>query len=127
MPSKSLRISAQIFTFCLILAMPGTIHAQSLHGTCGLNAIDTAIGCIPTDSPTSFTNFVLKWAIGLASGIAVLMIIYAGFEILTSSGDPKRLQAGQELLTATISGLLLIVFSVFLLRIIGINILGIFT
>jgi hypothetical protein len=45
--------------------------------------------------------------------------------ISTSAGDPKKLQAGKELLTAAISGLLLLIFSVFILRIIGVEILNI--
>jgi uncharacterized protein (DUF2345 family) len=54
------------------------------------------------------------------------MILAAGFQILTSSGDPKKLSAGQELLTSAVSGLILIVFSIFALRLIGVNILGLF-
>lgn len=45
--------------------------------------------------------------------------------IITSQGDPRRLQSGKELLTAAIAGLLLVIFSVLILRVIGVNILGI--
>ncbi len=48
----------------------------------------------------------------------------AGFQITTSSGDPKRLQAGKELLTSAIAGLLLLILSAFILRLIGVDILG---
>jgi len=45
--------------------------------------------------------------------------------ILVSSGNPDKIQAGKELITAAIAGLLLIIFAVFILRLIGKDILGI--
>ena len=88
--------------------------------------INTAIGCIPVledDNGVAFYGFILKWAIGIAGGIAFLLIVYAGFVIMTSSGNPDRLKAGQELLTSAISGLILLVLSVFILDLIGVKIL----
>jgi hypothetical protein len=69
-------------------------------------------------------SFILKWAIGIGGGIAFLLMLYAGFMIMTASGDPERLKAGQELLTSAIVGLILLIFSIFILKFIGIDILG---
>jgi len=101
----------------------------------GETGINTAIGCVPLEiglfgsgdrnaGTQAFTSFVLRWATGLGGGIAFILIVYAGFMITTSAGDPKRLQAGKELLTAAISGLLMLIFAIFILRIIGVDILG---
>jgi hypothetical protein len=87
--------------------------------------IDTAIGCIDITSESGFAGFFLKWAIGLGGGIAFLLVVYSGFMILTSKGSPERLKAGQELLSSAIMGLILLIFSVFILRIIGVDILQI--
>jgi hypothetical protein len=87
-------------------------------------SIDTAIGCIPIGDPNAFLGFILKWAVGVGGGIAFLLVVYASFMIMTSSGDPERLKAGQELLTSALSGLILLIFSIFILRFIGIDILG---
>jgi hypothetical protein len=86
-------------------------------------SINTAIGCIPIHDTNEFIGFILRWAIGIGGGIAFLLIVFAGFQIMTSAGNPERLQAGRELLTSAIAGLILLVFSVFILRIIGVDIL----
>ncbi len=87
--------------------------------------LKTAIGCIPVlSTKEAFLSFVLKWAVGIGGGIAFLLIIYAGFMIMTSAGNPERLKAGQELLTSAISGLILLIFSIVILKIIGVDILG---
>lgn len=93
---------------------------QGDQGDC----IRTAIGCVPIEDPNDIAGFFLGWGLGIAGGIATLLIIVAAFIMITSAGDPKRTQAGKELLTAAISGLVLIIFSIFILRLIGITILG---
>jgi hypothetical protein len=84
----------------------------------------TAIGCLPTDS-AGFIEQFLKTGSGIAGGIAFLLILIGGFQIMTSAGNPEKLHEGRELVTAAIVGLLFIIFSVFLLKIIGVDILGI--
>ena len=89
------------------------------------SCIDTAIGCVPIGDENQLAGFVLRWAIGIGGGIAFILIVFAGFQMTTSSGDPKKLQASRELLTSAIGGLILLIFSVFLLELIGVQILGI--
>lgn len=94
---------------------------------CG-NGINTAIGCVPVlgdTTGTAFAGFILGWAVGIGGGIAFLLIVYAGFMIMSSQGNPERLKAGQELLTSAISGVVLLVLSVFILNVIGVKILQI--
>ncbi len=88
--------------------------------------VNTAIGCIPLNNVPEMTKFFLTWAIGIAGGIALLLIGFAAFRITTSQGDPRRLQGGQELLLSAIGGLIMVVLSVYLLRFIGVNLLGFF-
>lgn len=54
----------------------------------------------------------------------LVMIIAAGFTLLTSVGDAKKMEQGKQQLTMAIVGFLIIVGSVFLVRVIGI-VLGI--
>lgn len=94
--------------------------------TCdGGQGINTAIGCIPLGNQNAFLGFILKWAIGVGGGVAFILVVYSSFLIITSSGNPERLKAGQELLTSAIMGVILLVFSVFILKVIGVDILGI--
>lgn len=84
--------------------------------------IMTALGCIPTEDTSQFVAWLMQRAVGIGGGIAFLLMIFAGFQIITSSGDPQKLQAGKELFTSAIVGLILIIFSVFLLELIGVRI-----
>jgi len=92
------------------------------YGHIGIN---TAVGCIPVINRTSFLSFILPWAIGVGGGTAFVLMIVAGFLIMTSAGDPQRAKAGKELLGGAIAGLLMLIFSVYILDIIGVRILHI--
>jgi hypothetical protein len=110
-----------------VCCAPNNNALCTTSGSSGTNGIYTAIGCIPIDAISSFTAKILGFAIGISGGIAFLLIIFAGFQIITSQGDRYKLKSGRDLLTAAISALLLVIFSTFLLRVIGIDILGIIT
>lgn len=115
------KIIASLFLGMLLaISIPSTTHAQVL---CGTEKINTALGCIPFGNQNALVGWILGWAMGIGGGIAFLLILYAGFQIMTSAGDPKKLQAGQELMTSAIGGLLLLIFSVFILKFIGVDIL----
>ena len=110
---------------------PGTNTNNTTSGnsdlTCEVNGstgVQTAIGCIPFSDQTNFSATILRWAVGVGSGIAFALMLYAGFMTMTASGNPERIKAGQELMTSAIAGLILLVFSVFILKFIGIDILG---
>lgn len=85
----------------------------------------TAVGCLGGDSPTAFIASFITIGTGIGGGIAFLLILFAGFQTMLSAGNPEKLHAAKELMTAAISGLLLIIFSVFLLKLIGVDILAI--
>jgi len=88
-------------------------------------SINTGIGCISANSIQALLSDLLPWFFGIAGGVALLLIVYAGIQISTSAGDPQKIAAGKELLVAAIGGLILLVMSVFALRFLGVNILDI--
>jgi len=88
--------------------------------------IQTAIGCVPFENTTLIATTAVNIGIGIGGGVALVIIVIASYQIMTSQGDPRRLQAAKELLAAAIGGILLIVFAGFTLRLIGVDILGLF-
>jgi hypothetical protein len=125
------KLTTLLFTLMLLVLLPQkTLAANNLTctptGGAADSGISTAIGCVPvlgSNGQTDFLSFVLKWAVGIGGGIAFLLILYGGFMVMSSGGNPERLKAGQELLTSAISGLILLIFSVFILKFIGVDIL----
>ncbi len=87
-------------------------------------AIDTAIGCVPTE-PVAFIKAFLRFTLATFGGIAFLIMVMGVFRMITSAGNPDALKAGQEMFTSAIIGILFIIFSVLLLQIIGVGILNI--
>jgi hypothetical protein len=85
----------------------------------------TGLGCIPTTFSSFVSNFLLGFGISLGGGISLMCIIYSAFMIQTSRGNADKIQHAQEQLTACITGLMLIIFSIFILRVIGVDILKI--
>ncbi|MCL4366739.1 hypothetical protein M1563_01070 [Patescibacteria group bacterium] len=86
--------------------------------------VDTAFGPIPTD-PTGFVQTILKFAIAVGGGVALILMALGAIQMITSTGNPEAVKKGQEQFTSAIIGLLFIIFSVMLLQIIGVSILNI--
>lgn len=95
---------------------------SALCGTGDLG-VNTAIGCLMAGDPKQLISQLLGWGVSVGGGIAFLMIVFAGFQMTTASGDPKKVQAAKELLVSALSGLVLIVFSLVLLNFLGVGIL----
>lgn len=95
---------------------PGTNPCPG--GSCG-----TAIGTFSTN-PIDFVGQVLTIATGLAGGIAFILMVIGAIRVLTSTGNPQNVNAGRDMIIAALAGLLFIIFSVLILRFIGVNIFG---
>ncbi len=83
----------------------------------------SAIGCIPINDAYEMIKFILPFLVGLSGGIAFLLIIIATVRIATSSGDPEKIKSAKELFMAGIGGLLLLIFSISIYRLVGTDIL----
>lgn len=85
--------------------------------------VDTAIGPMPTDLCQFISKFA-SIAAGIAGVAAVGLLAYGGFTLLTSTGEPEKLMAGREIITNALMGLALIILSVFVLEVLGWDILN---
>ena len=90
----------------------------------GLFKCKTAIGPINTN-PNDFMQKVLQLIMGLAGGILLILIIINGYKFMVSQGDPEKIKEAREGIIAAIAGILMIIFSLSLLRLITSDILGI--
>lgn len=86
--------------------------------------INTALGCIPAN-PQPFISWIFKLGAFIGGGIAFLLMAWGTFLVITSTGEPEKLKQGKDIIVSAVSGLLFIIFAVFLLRLIGADILKI--
>lgn len=116
------------FTCCIDQESCNLLPKPAIY-TCGYGqqgyGIDTALGCIPAGNLNEFVAWFLSKLIFIASGIAFLLMAFGAFRILTSAGSPEKIQAGKELITSALAGLIFIILSLFLLKLIGVDILQI--
>lgn len=84
----------------------------------------TAIGCIKRDAG-SIMEKLITVGLGISGGVALLTFLAAGFIYSTSQGDPKAYGKAKEMMTASIVGILFVIFSVTILQFIGYEILKI--
>jgi hypothetical protein len=126
-PQKDGQYSSQVqcFSNCGAVEQHFTGGCNTTGGK-GDDGVLTAVGCIPINLLDRLTSFFLVWLLGIGGGVAFLTFLVAGFQIITSSGDPSKLANAKSLLMSSISGIILLVFSIFLLRVIGVNVLGLF-
>lgn len=119
-----MKLSTKLTIILALSAFGGRLAASPAWAACSVDEIETGLGNFCPE-PTALVEKILQIAIGVSSGIAMLLLISGAFKVLTSSGDPKAVMSGKETITSAIAGLLLILLSVAILNIIGFNILGI--
>ena len=90
-------------------------------GNC--RSIKTAFGIVPTDA-SGFVTWVLGFILGLSGGILLLLLILAGYKLMTSQGDPEKIKEAREQVTSAIIGLFFIIFSFVIFEFITHNVLN---
>lgn len=86
--------------------------------------IYTAVGCVQVNGK-GFAGDLIKIVLGVAGVASLLSILAAAFILTTSRGESGKVKQAKELITASISGLLLIIFSIIIMEYIGVQILHI--
>lgn len=102
----------------------GTLGSCTYDSATGKSVCPSGLGNVTTD-PEDVINFIIKLAIGVGGGIALVMIIFGGYLIMTNPNNPDKMQQGKSLITNAIIGLLLMIFSIAILNIIDHNVIGI--
>lgn len=100
---------------------PGTGGSPSPGYSPIPSEVPTGLGTFKTN-PADFVQQIFNLAIGIAGGITFLLIVSGALKILTSAGNPEAVSQGKEIVTSAIIGLLFIIFSTFILRLLGITV-----
>lgn len=89
-------------------------YAQNLGGE-----IEKKIGELEgnetIDSVDSFVEAIVDIAVPVAILCLVVLVVYAGYMLISSQGNPDKLKEGREVLTNAIIGFFIIVLSVVIL------------
>lgn len=86
--------------------------------SCGVESLATALGCIPY-TREAFVSALLSFIVGISGAIALVVMLMATIQIMTASADAKKLEAGRDLFFSAVAGLLFLIFSVSLLRLVA--------
>lgn len=111
-------ISILTYLTILLLLFASPVSAYDPTGSCGATAIDTALGCLSVTT-SGFTTALLTFLAGIAGGISLIIMLIATIQIMTGGDNAEQVKKGKELFTGAITGVLFILFSVTLLKIIA--------
>lgn len=62
----------------------------------------------PASNLSEYVNLILKWAYPVIGGLAVLMLIYAGYIYMTSQGSPEAIGRAKDIIIGVAIGILLL-------------------
>jgi hypothetical protein len=79
---------------------------------------------LPTD-PIAFIGRFYGIGLSLIGGVSLLFIIFGGYIILTSRGNPQQLNNGKSYIFYAIAGLLLAIFGYLFIELVVVDILHI--
>ncbi|HEX8964831.1 MAG TPA: hypothetical protein VF820_00175 [Patescibacteria group bacterium] len=87
---------------------------------CGNNDCPATIQCLVGGNGTVglFAN-IIHGSLIFVGSVTVILIIFSGYKFMMSGGDAKQVEGARKTFTFAIVGLLVVLFSFFLLNIIG--------
>lgn len=91
---------------------------------CAIDEVSTDFGCLPND-PIGFVQRFYGIGLAMVGSIALIALIVGGYTILTSQGQPERVNAGKAWIFYAIGGLFLAIFGYVFIQIIAGDILKI--
>ena len=76
----------------------------------------------------TLASVLLSNAIIIAGIVLIFLLIFAGIQIVSGSGDPQKIDQAKQIITAGIIGFILVVAAFFIVRLVesslGLSILG---
>ena len=84
--------------------------------------VQTDFGCLPND-PVGFVQRFYGIGLGFVGSISLITLIIGGYDILTSQGQPGRVNVGKSYIFYSIAGLLLAIFGYVFIQVVLVDIL----
>ena len=108
----------------VVIVEPEDIDPSEIRSSTGdlCQGLPTVLGLIPIEAEC-LVKWLLKNSIILGGGIAFLLSLWGGITIIFAAGNPEKINEGRQIITSALSGLLVIILAIFLLRLIGYDIL----
>lgn len=100
---------------------PCTTNNYDTSGNC--KSVSTGLGVNINTNVGDFIKSLLGLILSISGAIAILLIIISGYRLMISQGNPEKIQAAKDQLTAAIVGLMFVIFSLVILQVIGYDIL----
>ncbi|MEK7573680.1 MAG: hypothetical protein AAB531_04615 [Patescibacteria group bacterium] len=101
------------------------ITTEEAKYTANCVKLKTGLGIDIGTKAEKFIGDIFGIVLGLSGGLALILIIYGGYQLMASRGKPESMEAARDQITAAIIGLLFIIFAFVILQVIGVDILGI--
>lgn len=79
--------------FVAIILTPSFANAEVTFGATTLKA---------------YVENIYRWSIGMGATLSVLMLVYAGYLLMTSAGNSQQTGQAKEVIVGTLSGLALL-------------------
>ncbi|NOY15153.1 MAG: hypothetical protein GXP43_02955 [bacterium] len=113
-PCKFIDPSSPEYNDCV--ACMGDINSPS-------GKVWTVFGCMNTTGTGGLFSTIFRILSFLLGGVAMLLLVYASFLYITSQGDAEKIKQAKSLLTAIIAGILFIIFSIMIMKFVGLTLL----
>lgn len=123
---RYIRLALLLLVFTVSVVIPQSVFAQMPSPTPPINpnCIESELGCVPTDVG-GFVQQYYGYGLSMIGGLALLFIIYGGYMILTSRGNPMQLNNGKSYIGYAILGVLLAIFGYLFVEVIAVDVLHI--
>lgn len=87
------------------------------------SGIMSGLGIVLSTEPQQFIVTMFTFFLSISGMILLGLLIYSGYQMMVSQGDPEKIKVARERVTSAIIGFLFLVSSIVLLEVIGVNIL----
>lgn len=106
-----------VISFSLLALLPWSDYLLAYPDTAveGIIIVNEHVGMTSRD-PRSIARDFIMYALSFLGIIAVIIVIYAGFQWMTSGGNQERVASAKKMLIAGLIGLVIILLSLALTR-----------